>query len=150
MKPFIVLIITFVASLFIIKVFNNTYDFALAGRIAMADMLIFTAIGHFLFKKGMTLMVPRSIPFKSEIVFFTGIIEIAAAIGLLISNLSILSGWLLIAFFILILPANIYAAANKIDYQKGSFDGKGWSYLWLRIPLQVVYIAWVYFFVIVQ
>jgi hypothetical protein len=30
----------------------------------------------------------------------------------------------------MILPANINAAINKVDYQKGTADGKGLSYLW--------------------
>lgn len=46
----------------------------------------------------------------------TGIIEIAAATGLFIPGLSVVTGWLLIVFFILILPANIYAAVKHVDY----------------------------------
>jgi uncharacterized membrane protein len=57
-----------------------------------------------------------------------------------------LTAWLLILFFFLILPANINAAVNKIDYQKGTTDGNGLNYLWFRVPLQVFFIAWVYFF----
>lgn len=148
MKPFFILIATFIVSLVITKIFGNEFQFLFAGRVAMALMLLFTAMGHFAFKKGMAMMIPKPIPYKTEIVFLTGIIEIIAAIGLLVSNLRSITAWLLIAFFILILPANIYAAANKVNYQKGTFNGKGSGYLWLRIPLQVFYIVWVYLFAI--
>ena len=120
-------------------------DYALSGRIAMSVMLLFTSIAHFVFTKGMAMMLPPFIPFKIEIVYLTGFIEMVAAIGLLIPRLSEVTGWLLIVFFILLLPANIYAASKQIDYEKASFEGKNLNYLWFRIPLQIVFIAWVYF-----
>jgi len=48
--------------------------------------------------------------------------------------------------FILILPANVYAAINKIDYEKGNYSGNGLKYLWFRIPLQIFFIEWVWYF----
>ncbi|HSD08473.1 hypothetical protein [Flavobacterium sp.] len=145
MKPFIVLLSVFAISLLTIKLLEGNYQFALSARIAMSVMLLFTAIAHFAFTKGMAMMLPSSIPYKTEIVYLTGIIEIAAALGLLFPSISTLTGWLLIAFFILILPANIYAAIHHIDYQKGTFEGKRKSYLWFRVPLQILFIIWVYF-----
>jgi uncharacterized membrane protein len=144
MKPLIVLFTVFAVSLVAMKILRSNYDFALAGRIAMSAMLIFTAVAHFAFTKGMAMMLPDFIPYKIEIIYLTGIIEIAAAIGLFIPNFRILTGWLLIAFFIMILPANIYAAIKQIDIQKGTFDGNGLTYLWFRIPLQFLFICWVY------
>ena len=148
MKPLYVLLGTFAASLLVIKLFGGEFDFSLAGRIAMSAMLIFTAIGHFAFSEGMTLMLPSFVPFKKAVIYLTGVIEVAAAIGLLIPVLQNLTAWLLILFFFLILPANINAAINKIDYQKGTTDGYGLNYLWFRVPLQVFFIAWVYFFAV--
>ena len=144
MKPLIVLLSVFAVSLAINRIFRGNYEFALSGRIAMSVMLLFTAIGHFAFTKGMAMMLPDFIPFKTETVYLTGIIEIAAAIGLFIPNVRMLTAWSLIVFFILIMPANIYAAIKQIDYQKGTFDGHGLTYLWFRIPLQIVFIAWTY------
>jgi uncharacterized membrane protein len=145
MNPLIVLLTVFAISLVATKIFRGTYEFALAGRIAMSAMLVFTAVAHFTFTKGMAMMLPDFIPYKIEIIYLTGIIEIAAAIGLFIPNFRILTGWLLIAFFIMILPANIYAAIKQIDIQKGTFDGNGLNYLWFRIPLQLLFIVWTYF-----
>jgi uncharacterized membrane protein len=111
----------------------------------MSLMLLFTAIGHFAFTKGMSMMLPAFMPYKTVIIYLTGIIEIVAAIGLFIPSTRVLTGWLLIIFLILILPANIYAAIHQIDYQKGTFDGKGLIYLWYRVPLQILFIIWTYF-----
>jgi len=148
MKPLIILIIAFLASLLATKLFLGNVDIALAGRVAMSIMLLVTAIGHFAFAHGMTLMIPEGIPFKREIVYFTGVDEIAAAVGLMIPEFQNVTGWLLIIFFIVILPANINAAKENIDFVKGNTDGKGPEYLWFRIPAQIFFIAWVYYFAI--
>jgi len=144
MKPLIILLITFAISLFAIKFLWKEYDFTLSARIAMSMMLIFTAIGHFVFTKGMSMMIPRFIPFKESFVYLTGIFEVLLAIGLLISKTKVISGWTLIIFLLLMLPANIYASINNVNYQKGTFDGNGLSYLWFRIPLQILFIIWAY------
>ncbi len=144
MKPLIVLLSVFGISLLVTKILRGNFDFALSGKIAMSAMLVFTAVAHFAFTKGMAMMLPDFIPYKTETVYLTGIMEITFAIGLFIPNFRVITGWLLIAFFILILPANIYASIKQIDYQKGTFDGNGLSYLWFRIPLQILFIVWTY------
>src|SRR5690625_1917941 len=98
MKPLIILISVFIISLLVNKIFKGNVEFALSGRIAMSAMLLFTAIGHFAFTKGMSMMLPDFIPFKTETVYLTGVIEIAAAIGLFIPNFRGVTAWLLIVF----------------------------------------------------
>ncbi|WP_308993728.1 hypothetical protein QLS71_015160 [Mariniflexile litorale] len=144
MKPLIILLLTFIICLFVIKFTRKEYDFALSARVAMSMMLVFTAIGHFVFTKGMSMMIPRFIPFKESFVHLTGIFEILLVIGLLIPKLKVISGWTLIIFLLLMLPANIYASINNVNYQKGTFDGNGLAYLWFRIPLQILFIIWTY------
>jgi hypothetical protein len=80
MKPLVVLLGAFVISLGVIRYVTGTFDYSLAGRIAMSVMLAFTAMGHFAFTKGMTLMLPDFVPFKTEVVYLTGILEIIAAV----------------------------------------------------------------------
>lgn len=144
MKPLIILLSVFTLSLFGTKIFYGHYNFALSGRIAMSVMLVFTAIAHFAFTKGMEMMLPDFIPYKTATVYLTGIIELVAATGLFIPNFRVLTAWLLIVFFILILPANIYAAIKHIDHQKATFKGNGPGYLWFRVPLQILFIIWTY------
>lgn len=112
----------------------------------MAAMLLFTAIGHFAFAKGMTMMLPDFVPFKKQVVYLTGVIEATAAAGLLIGSLREVTAILLIVFFVLVLPANIYSALKNVDYQKGTNEGPSVNYLWFRVPLQLFFIAWVAYF----
>lgn len=144
MKPLIVLLLVFGLSWLVLRLWLPHADGMLAARIAMAAMLLFTALGHFMFTKGMTLMLPAFLPFREGIVYGTGILEIAAAAGLLLPVVKRETGIALIIFFVLLLPANIYAAAHQLDYEKGTYTGKGLAYLWFRVPLQLFFIAWVY------
>jgi len=148
MKPLIILLTGFGVSLIILQFVNGGWQFPLAGCIGMSIMLLFTAIGHFAFSKGMELMLPSFVPFKKALIYITGFIEIAAAIGLLLPSLRQLTGWLLVLFFVIILPANISATMRNVSYQKAGLDGPGPTYLWFRVPLQLFFIAWVYWFAI--
>ncbi|QOG00868.1 hypothetical protein [Flavobacterium sp. MDT1-60] len=144
MKPLIVLISVFLLSNLFIRFTSDQYNVLLAARIAMCAMLCFTAVAHFVFTKGMSMMIPLQIPFKTELIYITGVIEIFLGIGLLIPGLTIYAAWSTIFFLVFLLPANIYAAVKHIDYQKGDFNGNGITYLWFRVPLQLLFIVWIY------
>lgn len=145
MKPLILLISVFAIG-YVISLLRKKGkpNIPFLARIAMSCMLVFTGIAHFFMAKGMMQMLPESVPFRLEMVYLTGVLEIAGAIGLLIKSLAKLSGWCLILFLVLVLPANIFAALNHIDPVTGSPDGNGPAYLFFRIPLQLFFIGWIY------
>ncbi|QPH39658.1 DoxX family protein [Pedobacter endophyticus] len=146
MKPLFVLLIVYVALL----AFGSHTSFdkgnIFAGNMAMSVMLLFTAIGHFKFKTSMAAMVPLFIPKKVEIVVFTGVLEIVFAIGLSIEATRFYTGVALITFLLAILPANIYAAKHRINYEDLYKPGPGPKYLWFRIPFQLFLIGWTWYF----
>lgn len=144
MKPLLVLVISSIVAGIILRLANGTFNYSLSARIGMSVMLLFTAIGHFAFTDGMALMIPDFIPFKREMVYLTGFIEVCGAMGLLLPSFQMITAWLLILFFLLILPANIKASLDHLDYQTASFNGHGLNYLWFRIPLQFLFIVWIY------
>jgi uncharacterized membrane protein len=144
METEIVLLGTFTISLLIFKITSKKHEVARSGRIAMSAMLVLTAMGHFMFTKGMAMMI-SFLPFSTVIVYVTGLLELVLALGLLIPKTRQLTAWLLIVFFIVLLPANIYAAYRHVNLQEGNYTGEGISYLWFRIPLQLFFICWVYF-----
>lgn len=146
MKPLAVLLIVFCIVMPITRVSGSAWDYVLAGNIAMAAMLLFTATGHFMYGEGLAMMVPEFIPAKRSLIYLTGIIEIIFAVGLLIPDARRLAADLLILFFLLILPANVNAAQKSVNYQKATYEGHGPGYLWLRIPMQVFFILWVAYF----
>jgi len=149
-KPLFVLLISFGIALLAVKIFDQRWNFIFAGNFAMSVMLLFTAMGHFAFSKGMMMMLPDFIPFKRQVIYGTGFIEIVAAIGLFLPSYRHLTSIALVIFFVLILPSNIYAAIKKVNYQKGTYDGNEINYLWFRIPLQIFFIEWVWYFGILR
>jgi uncharacterized membrane protein len=146
MKPLYVLTFAFILAIAGLWLWSQEWRLVLAGNIAMAAMLLFTAMGHFMFTPGMVRMMPPVIPFRRELVWLTGLAEIAGAVGLLLPQYRHLAAGWLIVFLLLVLPVNIYAALHRVDYQKGTSDGAGPEYLWIRIPLQVFFIGWIWFF----
>jgi uncharacterized membrane protein len=70
------------------------------------------------------------------LVYFTGVCEIAGAVGLLLLEFRRAAAYALIAFFLAVLPANIHAARAGVTLR-----GKPTTRLWLRIPMQVLFIA---------
>jgi uncharacterized membrane protein len=150
MKPLIVLILVFGISCLTCYLIGHGAQIYLSGRIAMAVMLLFTSLGHFKFPKGMAMMLPDFVPAKVGIIYLTGFIEIAAAIGLLLTSTYYFTGILLIIFFVLMLPSNIYGALKHVDLEKATYNGPGPAYLWFRVPLQVLFIGWVCFFAILH
>ncbi|MND91046.1 hypothetical protein D3C80_831540 [compost metagenome] len=148
MKPLFVLLTVFLISNLVIRQYKGNMDYHLAGKIALAATLLFTSLGHLIYTKGMVLMLPDFIPLKKEMIYMTGLLEVMGAFGLFIPSLSRLTGMLLIVFFILILPTNIYASMRHLNYETATFDGKGPGYLWFRIPFQLLLIGWTYYFVL--
>jgi uncharacterized membrane protein len=146
MKPLLVLLVAFGLLLLGSFLWTGSPNHLLTGNGAMAAMLLFTGAGHFALTAGMMQMLPTFLPAKKAWVLATGVLEIAAAVGLLIPAVRMETAWLLIAFFVLILPANVLAALRHINYQTGTLDGPGPRYLWFRVPLQVLFIAWVWYF----
>src|SRR5688572_7187309 len=148
MKPLFVLIGAFLVTLLVLRVVRKKWDYVAAGRIALSVMLVFTAMGHFMFTKGMEMMLPSSFPFKEGIIYATGILELLGAIGILIPRFRFLTGALLELFFLLVLPANIIAAMKQLNIEEGSYNGPGTEYLWFRIPLQFLFMGWVHWFIL--
>jgi len=111
-----------------------------AVRDGFAVMLLFTASAHFTsMKEDLIRMTPQWVPRPRAMVSFTGLCELAGAIGLVIPATQRAAGIALILFFMAVLPANIHAARAGITLR-----GRPATPLWLRIPMQVLFIFFVW------
>ncbi|MXS70440.1 hypothetical protein GSF70_04345 [Flavobacteriaceae bacterium W22] len=147
MKLLLILFITFIAALLATKIFQDNWDFLFSGNLGMAVFIIFTGLSHFKFQKGMAMMIPDFISAKMFWVYFTGILEIAAGIGLMIPSLRMMTAIFLIIFLILVFVANINSSQKNINIFKADFSGPGMNYLYReRIPMQIILILWTWFF----
>jgi uncharacterized membrane protein len=132
-------------SLFVFRALGFAGVAALASwhacaRDAMGVMLLFSAAAHFTsMKEDLIRMIPSWIPSPRAMVYFTGVCEIAGAIGLFVPQLNRVAGAALIVFFLAVLPANIHAARAGVTLR-----GKPATALILRIPMQILFVAWVW------
>jgi uncharacterized membrane protein len=109
-------------------------------RDGLAVMLLLTASAHFTpMKEDLIRMTPQWVPRPRAMVFFTGLCELAGAIGLVIPVTRRAAGIALILFFIAVLPANIHAARAKVTLR-----GRPATPLWLRVPMQILFIILVW------
>ena len=90
-------------------------------------------------KEDLIRMTPQWVPRPRAMVSFTGLCELAGAIGLVIPATQRAAGIALILFFMAVLPANIHAARAGITLR-----GRPATPLWLRIPMQVLFIFFVW------
>lgn len=148
MKPFVLLISVFILSCGISKLISGHWNTTFSGNLAMSLMLCFTAMGHFIFPKGMQMMLPSFLPLKAEIILLSGLLEIVFALALFFPSTRTYTGYALMLFFLLLFPANIYAVSKKVNIERADFSGPGISYLWFRIPFQLLLIGWVWYFCI--
>lgn len=146
MKVLLVLIIGFILTTVISRLFIDDWNIMLSGNVAMLLMLWFASLGHFMFTKGMVMMMPAFIPFKGTLVYLTGVMEIILGPLLIINATRHIAGIILLVMFVVMLPANINAAMKHVDLEKATYDGSGTGYLWFRIPLQILFIAWILYF----
>ena len=144
MAPLIILLVSF-AILYLADrfLFGRRLGLSFIGRAAMALMLVATGISHFTSIEEMVAMMPDLMPAKREMVYFTGICELAAVIGLLWNKTAWLASVLLIVFFVLVLPANIAGSLKSVQFGGMEY---GPLYLLFRIPLQIFFIWWVWYF----
>src|SRR5262245_6206934 len=113
-------------------------SWTISARLALATMFLFTAASHFTpMRKDLVAMVPPGLPKPELLVLVTGIAELAGAIGLLFPRTTFWAATGLIVLMVAMLPANISAARRGVQLR-----GRPATQLWLRVPMQVLFIAW--------
>ena len=144
MAPLIFLLVSFALFYLVDRfVLGGRLGLSFIGRASMAVMLIVTGVSHFINTDEMVRMMPDFMPAKREMVYFTGVCELAAVVGLLWDKTSRLASILLIVFFGLVLPANIAGSLKSVNF--GGMEYGPW-YLLFRVPLQIFFIWWVWYF----
>ncbi|MBK9154725.1 MAG: DoxX family membrane protein [Chloracidobacterium sp.] len=144
MAPLLFLLVSF-AILYLLDRFalSGRLGISFIGRAAMAVMLLVTGISHFTNTEEMVAMIPDILPAKRELIWFTGVCELAAVVGLLWDRTARPAAILLIVFFVLVLPANIAESLRSVEFGGMEY---GPIYLLFRVPLQIFFIWWVWYF----
>lgn len=110
-------------------------------RLVLAAAMVTIGILHFTNPDPFAKIVPAFLPAPFVLVYLSGIAEIAGGAGLLVPATRRAAGMGLIALYVAVFPANINMAVNQL--QLGNDPVPSWA-LWLRLPFQIVFIAWAY------
>ncbi len=108
----------------------------IAGKCVFATLFVTAGAGHFVSPGSFVKIVPPYLPFPRELVFASGVFEVVLGVLLIIPQTTRLAAWGLIALLVAVFPANIYM------YQHGELFQVPPLVLLLRLPLQVLLIAW--------
>lgn len=108
-----------------------------AGRGAIVIMFLFTAASHFTgMKHDLVRMIPEPLPRGLWVVYLTGALEVAGAIGLLIPRFRRAAAVCLVLLLLAMFTANVNAALNGIPLR-----GRAPTPLWLRLPMQALFVC---------
>ena len=108
--------------------------------VLLAFFFIAAGINHFVHPGVYVRIVPPWLPVPALLVQVSGICEVLGGIGVLVPNARRFSGVGLIALLVAVFPANVQMAQHPELYAGIAAA----PVFYIRLPLQVILIAWVW------
>jgi uncharacterized membrane protein len=108
-------------------------------RLPIAVFFVAAGILHFVKPGPYESIVPDHLPAHRELVYASGVAEIAGGLGMLSQRTAPWAGWWLIATLIGVFPANVNMAIHA-----DRFRNIPEALLWARLPIQALLVAWVW------
>ena len=109
------------------------------SRCLLGVLFVAAGLYHFINPDFYLKIMPPYLPWHLFLVYLSGLFEVALGIAILIPKFTRMAAWGLIALLITVFPANVHMALHPQLYPNLPALG-----LWLRLPLQFVFIAWAY------
>lgn len=109
------------------------------ARIGLGAAFVVAGVAHLAQPLPFEQHLPGWVPAATALVYVSGVVEIALGVALITWGTRRRQiGVLTAAYLVAVWPANFYVAAAGVDV-----DGQpGGMYPWVRIPFQVLFIAW--------
>jgi uncharacterized membrane protein len=107
--------------------------------VALAVFFVAAGANHFVNPAFYVRIVPPSLPAPLMLVYVSGFFEVLGGVGVLVPAVRSRACWGLVALLIAVFPANLFMAAHPDRFP----DIPLWV-LYLRLPLQAVFVAWAY------
>ena len=111
------------------------------ARLATGATFVFTGLTHFLIPGTYMEMMPPFLPAPLLLVYLSGLFELAGGAGLFLKRTRRLAAVGLVLLLLAVFPANVNVAISNI--QLGGFMNYP-IYQWIRLPMQLVLIVWVW------
>ena len=110
-----------------------------------AALFIISGIGHFVKSDTYLRLMPPYLPYHSELVALSGVVEAVLGLLLLAPRTQRITAYGLMATLVAIFPANIHAAMTA-GTPNEAMPGVSVTLAWLRLPIQPVLILWAYWY----
>ena len=113
-----------------------------ARKLALLDLSAFFVVAganHFVNPDFYVAIMPPYVPAHLELVYVSGVFEILGGIGVLVPTIRALAGWGLVLLLVAVFPANLHMALHPELFSDLPTFG-----LYLRLPFQVLFVAWAY------
>ena len=114
----------------------------------MGALYIVAGVMHFVIPDVYVQIVPPAFPRALELVYLSGVAEVALGIGVILPQTRRVAAWGLVALLIAIFPANVYMATSGVVLTGGPtfIHDPSETVRWARLPLQVVLILWAWWY----
>jgi uncharacterized membrane protein len=107
-------------------------------RFLAGPFFVLAGVLHFTHTKFYVTIMPDYVPAHHELVYASGVAEIAGGLGLMAPATRKPAGWWLIATLIAVFPANVHMALHPERFKQMPRAG-----LYARLPVQGLFLAWV-------
>lgn len=111
-------------------------------RWLLAAIYLAAGVLHVAAPRAFLTIVPGWVPFPDEVVFLTGLCEIAGAVGLVTRRWRGIAAVMLALYAVCVFPANIKHALDGLVYGRNTL---GWAYHGPRLLFQPVIVWWTLF-----
>src|ERR671910_2671932 len=101
------------------------------SRIVLGGFFLAAGALHFIKPRPYEAIMPEALPAHRELVYLSGVAEMAGGAGVLSRRTSRAAGWWLIATMLAVFPANINMAVEALRFRRIPD-----ALLWARLPLQ--------------
>ncbi|MFO0797802.1 MAG: DoxX family protein [Gemmataceae bacterium] len=112
---------------------------AVVRRWVLGLAFVAAGVNHFVQPDFYTRLMPPYLPWHAELVFLSGVAEVALGLLALPARTAPAAGWGLVALLVAVFPANVHMAMNPELFP----EIPAWV-PYARLPLQGVFIWWAY------
>jgi len=99
--------------------------------------MVVAGLNHFRIPDFYAGIMPPWLPAHGALVFWSGVAEVVAGVGVLIPRIRREAGWFAIAVLLGVFPANVWMAVDPTIWP----DVPTWG-RWARLPFQALFIWW--------
>jgi uncharacterized membrane protein len=112
-----------------------------ALKYLFAAFFVLAGVNHFVNPAFYLKIMPPYLPWHAPLVYLSGACEIALGLLLFFRRSTRAAAWGLVALLVAVSPVNVHMAINHGLYSEYSVAA-----LWLRLPLQILLLAWAYWY----